>query len=125
MTPVSAPPTSLRLVVVDNDRHALELACTDLRLEGHDIVGQALDGATALELVAELEPDVLVVDHRMPPGPHGLEVAQQVCAEHPGVRVVVYSNYQDTDLIKAVRRAGAQFLPKGNLRRLRRVVRGG
>lgn len=110
------------MVVVDNDPAALELACTDLRLEGHDVVGSGVDGDTALRLVAETGPDVLVVDHRMPPGPFGLEVARRVAREHPDVRVIVYSNYQDADLVRATRAAGAVFLPKGNLRRLRRAV---
>ncbi len=111
-----------RVVVVDNDPEALELACTDLRLEGHDVVGSGLDGTTALRLVDELDPDVLVVDHRMPPGPFGLEVARQVTRTHPHVRVIVYSNYQDAELVLATRATGAVFLPKGNLRRLRRAV---
>ncbi len=110
------------MVVVDNDPAALELACTDLRLEGHDVVGSGFDGHAALRLVAETAPDVLVVDHRMPPGPYGLEVARRVTRDHPGVGVIVYSNYQDAALIRATRATGAVFLPKGNLRRLRRAV---
>ena len=115
---------SRRVVVVDNDPGALELAVTDLALEGHDIVGQGLDGATGLELCRALAPDVVVVDHRMPPGPHGLEVAQRLAAEAPEVRVVVYTNYQDVELIRAVRECGATYLPKGNLKSLRRAVAG-
>ena len=47
---------ALRVVVVDNDAAALELVVTDLRLEGHDVVGTALDGATALDLCRALQP---------------------------------------------------------------------
>lgn len=119
-----AMPSGLRLVVVDNDADALDLACTDLRLEGHEIVATAQDGDTALEMVAQHLPDVLVVDHRMPPGLSGLEVARRVRADHPDMGVVVYSNYQDVELVTQVRATGATFLPKGNLRRLRKVVDG-
>lgn len=115
----------LRLVVVDNDPDALELALTDLRLEGHDIVGSGLDGAAALEMCLRLRPDVAVIDHRMPPGPHGLEVAQVLAREAPEIRVIVFTNYQDRGLIDAVRAAGATYLPKGNLRLLRRAVTSG
>lgn len=115
---------ALRLVVVDNDPDALELALTDLRLEGHDIVGSASEGATAIELCERLHPDVAVIDHRMPPGPHGLEVAQRLARTAPMVRVIVFTNYQDRALIDAVRACGATYLPKGNLRLLRRTVRG-
>jgi CheY-like chemotaxis protein len=109
-------------VVVDNDVAALELVVTDLRLEGHDIVGACFDGATALEMCRELDPDVAVLDHRMPPGPHGLEVAQRLAAEAPDVRVIVFTNYQDPDLIAEIQASGATYLPKGNLRALRRAV---
>lgn len=116
--------TGLRVVVADNDPGALELVLTDLRLEGHDIVGSCLDGATAIELCERLRPDVAVIDHRMPPGPHGLEVAQRLAKVAPDVRVIVFTNYQDRGLIDAVRATGATYLPKGNLRLLRRAVEG-
>lgn len=112
------------MVVVDNDPGALDLAVTDLDLEGHDIVGKGTDGEEALRLVATQHPDVLVVDHRMPPGPWGLEVAERVARDHPGTRVIVYSNYQSVELIRRAREAGAVYLPKGNLRALRRAVAG-
>jgi DNA-binding NarL/FixJ family response regulator len=118
------PKRRLRVVVVDNDPGALELAVTDLELEGHEIVGRGADGEEALRLVAAEHPDVLVVDHRMPPGPWGLEVAERVAREHPGTRVIVYSNYQSVELIRRTREAGAVYLPKGNLRALRRAVAG-
>lgn len=116
--------TGMRVVVADNDPGALELVLTDLRLEGHEIVGSCRDGATAIELCERLHPDVAVIDHRMPPGPHGLEVAQRLASLAPDVRVIVFTNYQDRALIDAVRASGATYLPKGNLRLLRRAVSG-
>jgi two-component system, NarL family, nitrate/nitrite response regulator NarL len=115
---------ALRVVVADNDPDALELVLTDLRLEGHDIVGSSLDGTAAIALCLELRPDVAVIDHRMPPGPHGLEVAQQLALDAPDIRVIVFTNYQDVSLIDAVRACGAVYLPKGSLRLLRRAVVG-
>lgn len=112
----------LRVVVADNDPGALDLVTTDLRLEGHEIVGRCLDGSTAMTLCLVEQPDVVVLDHRMPPGPHGLEVAQRLSREAPGVRVIVYTNYQDRELIEAVRACGATYLPKGSLRTLRQAV---
>ena len=40
----------------------------------------------------------------------------------PDVRVVIYSNYQDVALIEAAERVGVDFIPKGNLRTLRRSL---
>ena len=113
-----------RVVVADNDPDALDLACTDLRLEGHDIVGCATDGETALALCRELEPDVLVVDYRMPPGPDGAEVARRMRRDMPAVSVVVFTNYDNPEVARAVRRAGARLIPKGELAALRRAVVG-
>lgn len=117
-----APTHALRLVVADNDPAALDLVVTDLTLEGHEVVATSLDGGGALRACAELGPDVLVVDHRMPPGPHGLEVVQRLAAELPGIGAVVFTNYQDRELVEGIAAAGAVYVPKGNLRRLRRAV---
>ena len=110
--------------MADNDPDALELAVMDLRLEGHEVVGAALDGDGAIALVARERPDVLVVDHRMPPGPWGIEVAEEVRRNHPATRVVLYTNYQSSELVTRSVRAGVALVPKGNLRTLRRAVAG-
>ena len=110
-----------RILVADNDPDALDLAVLDLRLEGHTVVG-APDGNTALALIDEFRPDVVVLDHRMPPGPTGLAVAIRLRAERPDLRVVIYSNYQRVELRAQAARIGVPFLAKGNLRALRAAV---
>ena len=109
----------MRLVLADNDQDALDLIDLDLRLEGHDILGLAMDGVAAVELCAVHRPDVLVVDYRMPPGLNGVEVARQVLAAGTAGRVVLYSNYNEHDVIDEARRVGARWVGKGNLARLR------
>lgn len=113
-----------RVVVADNDPAALELVMTDLSLEGHDVVGSCTTGQEAIDLCLSLSPDVLVTDHRMPPGPHGAEVAERLLVVAPRVRVVVFTNYQDADLVARIRRSGATYVAKGSLRALRRAVVG-
>ena len=113
----------MRVLVADNDADALELALTDLRLEGHEVHGAA-DAATARALLSDLGPDVLVLDHRMPPGQTGLELAEDLVAAGVTTRIVIYSNYQSTALRQRAARIGVPFLAKGNLRTLRAAVRG-
>ena len=114
----------LRIVVADNDADALDLLVTDLGLEGHEVIAAATDGVAALAACDAEQPDVLVVDHRMPPGPSGAEVAEQLHRDGSPVRVIVYSNYRDPAVVDRVLAAGATFLPKGSLRALRRAVSG-
>jgi CheY-like chemotaxis protein len=110
-----------RILVADNDPDALELALLDLRLEGHTVLG-APDGQSALDLVEQFVPDVVVLDYRMPPGPSGLVVGRQLRAQQPDLRIVIYSNYQDIELVAQAAEVGIPFLPKGNLRTLRAAV---
>jgi CheY-like chemotaxis protein len=110
-----------RILVADNDSEALDLAVMDLRLEGHTVLG-APDGISAMARVGDFLPDVVVLDYRMPPGPSGLEVAAQLRRDRPDLRVVIYSNYQDTQLVRQAAELGVPFLPKGNIRRLRAAV---
>jgi two-component system phosphate regulon response regulator OmpR len=114
----------MRVVIADNDPDALELALTDLRLEGHE-VHAAVDAASARELVERLEPDVVVLDHRMPPGATGLELAEELVGEGTASRIVIYSNYQDPALRARAAAIRVPFLAKGNLRVLRAAVQGG
>lgn len=109
------------IVVADNDPDALELALTDLRLEGHDVHG-AGDASTARRLVDDLDPDVLVLDYRMPPGETGLELAEDLVATGVSVSIVIYSNYQSPALSSRAARIGVPFLAKGSLRSLRTAV---
>ena len=111
----------MRVVIADNDPDALELALTDLRLEGHE-VHAAVDAASARELTAAVDPDVVVLDHRMPPGPTGLELAEELVREGTSARVVIYSNYQDPSLRARAAQIGVPFLAKGNLRTLRAAI---
>lgn len=112
-----------RVVVADNDPDALDLALTDLGLEGHEVYG-APDAAGAEELVESLSPDVVVLDYRMPPGENGLDLAERLAEKHTGLRVLIYSNYQGTALRARAAALGIPFLAKGNLRALRSAVMG-
>ena len=115
---------AVRVLIVDDHAPFRALARLLLVADGFEVVGEAGDGAEALRAARRLEPDVVVLDHRMPPGPSGLAVALRLRRERPDLRVVVYSNYQDVELLRSAARAGIVFLPKGNLRTLRAAVAG-
>jgi DNA-binding NarL/FixJ family response regulator len=102
-----------RLVLVD-DHPAVRMALADLlEDEGYEIVGQGANGAEALTLAEEHRPDSVVLDVRMPVL-DGLEAARRLHADHPAMRLVMLSAYDDPSLQEESLQAGASaFLVKG------------
>ena len=81
---------------------------------GVEVVGQAADGRSAVELVRASRPDVVLMDVRMP-GVDGLEATRQIVADEQcrGTRVLMLTTYDDDALVHAALRAGASgFLLK-------------
>lgn len=74
--------------------------------EEFELVGEAIDGASALHLVEELQPDVVLVDVRMP-GIDGLEALERIRANWPRVSVVILTTYNDDELVLRGLQAGA------------------
>jgi DNA-binding NarL/FixJ family response regulator len=111
-----------RVVIADNDTEWLELIRTDLSLEGHEVVAAVQSGEEAIDACRQHRPDVLVVDEKMPPGLNGVEVARRVRAADPSVRVVIFTNFDEEEIIKGAADAGAVFVLKGNLRALRAAL---
>lgn len=70
------------------------------------VVGEAGDGAQALARAAELRPDVVLMDLRMPVL-DGVAATRRMRAEHPGVRVIVLTTFDDDEDVFAALRAGA------------------
>ncbi|MBX3077824.1 MAG: response regulator transcription factor [Cryobacterium sp.] len=71
-----------------------------------DVVGEAADGIEAVRLALELEPDVVLMDLRMP-GIDGDEATALILAERPGIRVLVLTTYESDDSILTAIEAGA------------------
>ena len=109
-------PEAIRVVIADDVEVVREglAELLDALDSGFSVVGTAANGPDAVRLAVELNPDVLVVDLRMP-GLDGITVAIHVGALAPHVAVVLHSGHTDAEFVEDARRAGAfGFLPKGS-----------
>jgi NarL family two-component system response regulator YdfI len=80
--------------------------------EDMQVVGEAENGQTAVRLAAELQPDVILMDLRMP-GMGGLEAIEQILAQLPDMAIVILTTYNEDDLMIRGLAAGARgFLLK-------------
>lgn len=77
-----------------------------------EVVGAADDGAQAVALAAELRPDVVLMDLRMP-GTDGVAATGRITRELPGIRVLILTTYDtDTDIVRAVEAGASGYLLK-------------
>ncbi|MFG2831816.1 response regulator [Streptomyces sp. NPDC048434] len=100
--------TVTRVVVADDQTVVREGIVMLLGLlPGIEVIGSAADGEDAVRLVAELSPDVVLMDLRMPRC-DGVEATRRIHAEHPGTQVVVLTTYADDDSLFPALQAGAR-----------------
>ncbi|MFE4669051.1 response regulator [Streptomyces sp. NPDC056716] len=76
-------------------------------LPGIKVVGAAADGDVAVRLVAELDPDVVLMDLRMPRC-DGVEATRRIRAEHPRTQIVVLTTFADDESLFPALMAGAR-----------------
>lgn len=99
---------SLRILIADDHPlvrsglRALLLATEDL-----EVVGEAATGEEAVTLATTLQPDVIVMDLRMP-GINGIEATRHILQANPQIRILVVTLFEDEDSLFAALRAGAR-----------------
>ena len=97
----------VKVLVVDDSEDARFLLRKRLdQKRQFKIVGEAGDGAEALTRIEELQPDLVIMDVRMP-GMDGVEATKQIRDRFPRVSVLAYSAFGDEDQMNAMREAGA------------------
>ncbi|GLX05779.1 response regulator transcription factor [Microbispora sp. NBRC 16548] len=97
----------MRVLVVDDQQLMREGLVALLDLVDHvEVVGDAGNGEEALSLVAELRPDVVLMDLRMPVM-DGVEATRRISRAYPEVAVVVLTTYDDDRSVDSALLAGA------------------
>jgi DNA-binding NarL/FixJ family response regulator len=127
---------ALRVVIAEDDVLLREGVASLFQSSGFQVVGQAGDGSELLDLVREHEPDLVVVDIRMPPShsTEGLEAARRIREELPETGILVLSAHVEVEhameLIGSGRKSG--YLLKSRvtdvgefLETVERIARGG
>jgi DNA-binding NarL/FixJ family response regulator len=106
---------AVSLLIVDDHPGFRSFAGKMLSAEGFDVVGDASDGAAAIESIARLHPDVVLLDIQLP-GIDGFEVARRLAATRGGPRVVLTSSREASDYGSRLTATPASgFLPKTQL----------
>jgi len=108
---------AIRVLVVDD--HPVVRTGVQGMLASHadfDVVGEACDGEEAVSKVEALQPEVVLMDLRMP-GVDGVEATRRIRARHPDIQVLVLTTYDtDDDIVRAVEAGAVGYLLKDSPR---------
>lgn len=110
---VDGNPNSVRVLIVDDQTPFREASRMVVEMtDGFDVVGEAVNGLDALALVADLEPDLVLMDVQMP-GIDGIETTRRISSLPDPPAVLVMSTHESGDYVGMAVAAGAVgFIPK-------------
>lgn len=110
----------LRVLLVDDEPDMLALLQAVVVAESWEIVGRATSGADALRVAERIEPDVAIVDYRMPEM-NGIEVSERLKSMWPQIMIVMFSA-MDRETEALASGHVDRFVRKGDLGVLRREL---
>lgn len=99
--------TKHRIILVD-DHEVVRLGLKAL-LDRHphfEVVGEAASSREAIELVSNIQPDVVVMDVRLP-GTSGIEACEEITRRYPTTKVIMLTSYAEDEMLFSAIRAGA------------------
>jgi DNA-binding NarL/FixJ family response regulator len=95
----------MKVLVVDDTEHVRNMLVDMLELDGFDVVGQAGSGQEAVNVASSANPDVIVMDYKMP-GVDGLTAAKSIRESRPSQAIILYTAYLDAQLEAEAKEAG-------------------
>lgn len=116
---------SIRVIVADDHKIVRDGLCALLAQQPDmEVVAEAADGHTAVQLARNLSPDVVIMDITMP-DLNGIEATQQIVAQAPGVKVIALSIHADRQFVAGMLTAGASgyLLKNCAFEELRQAIR--
>ena len=110
------------LIVDDNEGMRL-LARTLVVENGGTVIAEAADGETGVQCAIEHQPQLVLMDHRMPGG-DGVDATRRIKAAHPDATVVAWTTVDDPTAARRFYDAGAaEFILKHDIATLERCLR--
>ncbi len=99
--------------MIADDSDAIRLVLKDILLIGdHIVMGEAKDGAEAVELFLQVNPDLLLLDLAMPKK-DGLTVVREIIAQNPTAKIILITASDDQKIIQQCLDSGAiSFISK-------------
>jgi two-component system chemotaxis response regulator CheY len=102
----------LTIMIVDDNDMMRTLLRGIVRSGGHEVIGEASNGTTAVEMAERLKPDVVCLDVIMP-GKDGLEALTEIKANRPDTTVVMITGNADPDTVQeAIMNGASGFIVK-------------
>ncbi|MDP6452842.1 MAG: response regulator transcription factor [SAR202 cluster bacterium] len=102
----------MRVMLVDDRSLMRDGVASLLRSQGHEVAGEASNGQEALDMVAEVNPDLILMDIRMPVM-GGLEATRAIKARYPDTKIVMLTVSDDeNDLFESVKSGAHGYLLK-------------
>ncbi len=99
---------AIRIIVAEDHTLIREALSSFLRQQKDmEVVGQAANGDAAMQLAAQLQPDVVLMDISMPPALSGLEATRWIRHTWPAVKVIALSMHADKQYVAEMLKAGA------------------
>jgi CheY-like chemotaxis protein len=96
---------SVKVLVVDDTDHVRNMLVDMLELDGFSVVGTAQSGRQAIDIAASADPDVVVMDYKMPEM-DGLAAARSIKDARPDQAIILYTAYMDPELETRAKQSG-------------------
>jgi DNA-binding NarL/FixJ family response regulator len=99
---------SVRIIIADDHKMFRDGFCRMLEEQPDiEVVGEADNGRTAVQLALELVPDIIIMDISMP-GMNGIEAVHRILSEQPKIKVISLSMHADEKYVSMMLKAGAK-----------------
>ena len=101
-----------RVLIVDDSQVMREMIGDILKNQGFKVIGEAKDGAEALDQYKKLKPDIVTMDVVMPKE-HGIDAVKKIIAADKNARIIIISGlYQKTLVMEALEAGASDYVIK-------------